>query len=133
MLDRTKLAAELLAGMKAVAENPSGLNIGSPAKCVLCRTSYIYRGSYGGDSGRLCSSRCRDAYDHAGLRYRPVKVRYTWADGTPMLQRGDGFVITCRQCGTEFTSKGVAFCSDQCARKAKQHEPDSVIHPSLRA
>ncbi len=133
MLDRTKLTAQLLADMKAEAENASGLKIGSPTKCVVCRASYVYRGPYGDDSGRLCSPRCRDAYDHAGLRYRPVEVRYTWADGTPMVQRGDGFVITCRQCGTEFTSKGLAFCSDQCARKAKRHEPDSVIHPSLRA
>ena len=60
MLDRTKLTAELLADMKAEAGNP-GLKIGSPTKCVLCRASYIYRGPYGDDSGRLCSPRCRDA------------------------------------------------------------------------
>ena len=133
MLDRTKLAAELLADMKAEAENASGLKIGSPTKCVLCRASYIYRGPCVGDSGRLCSPHCRNAYDHAGVRYRQFDVRYTSADGTPMIARSDGFAIACPQCGAEFMSKGLAFCSDQCARKAKRHEPESAIHPSLRA
>jgi hypothetical protein len=131
MLDRTKLAADILVDMHHEAEKTSGLKIGAPTKCFLCRASYLYDGWNGDNSGRFCSACCRDAYDHLGLRYSPPEVRYNLGVQQRMTPLSGGFRIACRSCGCEFNSKGLGYCSDECrsigeARKeakAAGHEP----------
>lgn len=132
MLDCAKLARDIKSDLLVVeAEDTQRLKVGSPTKCFLCRASYLYGGSVDDDSGRFCSDRCRDTYDHSGLRYQPPEARFTHADGRPMQPVSGAFRIACRSCGSQFNSKGLAYCSDDCRRlgearqeaKAAGHEP----------
>jgi hypothetical protein len=131
MLDRAKLTADILVDMNLEDDKAAGLKIGAPTKCFLCRASYLYGGPDGDYSGRFCSLRCRDAYDHVGLRCRPPEAGYTLNDGHPITAVSGGFHTACRSCGSEFVSKGLAFCSDECRRigetrqeaEAAGHEP----------
>jgi hypothetical protein len=136
-LDRTALVDEIKAELLAqnedlIAQNEgevSGFKLGEPTKCLLCRARFVYRGPDDDNSGRFCSDRCRDAYDTIGLRYRPPDVRYTHGDGRAMTPVTGGFRITCRCCGTQFTSTGLAFCSKDCHRlHAAREEAQEAGH-----
>jgi ribosomal protein L24E len=96
----------------------------------------IYRGPDGDTSGRFCGLRCRTAYDQ-GLRYRPASVRYTDSGGDPLVIAGAlgrplqttraGFLIQCRGCFKEFDNTGLAFCSPDCERKAKDRREAEAV------
>jgi hypothetical protein len=105
------IKAELLAQNE---DEVAGLKLGKATKCFLCHASYLYKVPDGDRSGRFCSSRCQDAYDHVGLRYRSPEVCYT-----DMVPVDGGFRISCRSCGTSFTSRGLAYCSPNCQRTAE--------------
>jgi len=92
--------------------------------CFLCGRSYTYRGPNGDDSGRFCSARCREAYDH-GARPSTSHARNYFT-----LRPGPhGFYIICGGCDREFESKGLRFCSSECERHARERAETA----SLRA
>ena len=127
MFDRGALADEIKAGLIAEERPDVGLKLGSPTKCFLCQTSYVYQGTAGDDSGRFCSARCRNAYDTVGLRYRPVSVRYVDATGRAMAATRSGLVINCKGCRQEFVSLGIVFCSAECSRIYRDRQEAEVI------
>jgi hypothetical protein len=97
------LAAEILRDMLAEAsERPSELAVGCPAKCFLCHAGFIYRGAVEDNSGRFCSSRCRNAYALHGLRYQPARLRYRDGAGRLMAATATGFTIICLGCAKPF-------------------------------
>jgi hypothetical protein len=79
--------------------------------CFACDRSFI------NGYGPFCSENCRDAFDEGFPAYQPVAVRYTWLDGRPMPISGDGFLIACRGCGKDFSSRGLRCCTPDCERK----------------
>jgi hypothetical protein len=122
MLNRDALAADILADLTAErVERDVDIRLGEPTKCFVCRAGMIYRGPQGDDaSGRFCGPSCRTSYDR-GLRYRPTSIRYPW----PATK--SGFIIACPGCSQDFDSKGLAFCSPDCQRKAKDRQEAEAV------
>ncbi len=102
------------------------------AKYFLCGRAYMRKLRTGDDNPNFCSQRCIDAYDIAGLRphhqadFDPFAVK-AWriVAGEPCYRprameiMGDGFRINCRTCGVAFKSRGLAYCSNECAREGR--------------
>jgi hypothetical protein len=133
LAERAKTRADLL----DETERVEALRIGKPTRCFVCHAGFIYQGPQGDSSGRFCGPRCRIAYD-GGLRYRPASSRYTDSNGgnpeviaaalgKPMQATHSGFVIKCLGCGKDFYSKGLAFCSLECGRKAKDRQQAEAV------
>jgi hypothetical protein len=115
-----RLAAQLLADrQRSERSEVSAFN-----SCFLCARGFVYRHSTGDDSGRFCSARCREAYDH-GARPSTSHARNYFT-----LRPGPhGFYIICGGCDREFESKGLRFCSSECERHARERAETA----SLRA
>jgi len=62
-----------------------------------------------------------------GLRWRSPPARYTDSNGQPMTPTSTGFAIACCGCGKRFDSKGLAFCSQDCARAKRDRDEASAI------
>lgn len=90
-----------------------------PTKCMCCGTSYMYRPPIDAAcSGRFCSQRCRESYDH-GIVVCALSTHYQFADGRPMRPADRGFVLECRFCRQPFASNGLRCCSHECERALK--------------
>jgi hypothetical protein len=89
--------------------------------CFACGKSYVH------GEDRFCSTNCRAAYDEGFPAYQPVVVRYTWLDGRPMPISGDGFLIACRGCGKDFTSRGSRCCTPECDRKFRERQETAAV------
>lgn len=89
--------------------------------CFACGRSFC-RGD-----GRFCCSRCRTAFDEGFPPYAPTVVKYTWLDGRPMPISGGGFLIACRGCGKDFSSKGLRCCTPDCERKFRERQETAAI------
>jgi hypothetical protein len=113
-----------------------------PQTCFACGRSYS-RGAPKADSSResrLCSVRCRDAFDAGFPPYDPnqartlMQVRLTaWfvvagPPGTVGIRpyardlpiSGQGCLIPCRNCQKQFISRGLQCCSPECERKYRE-------------
>ena len=107
--------------------------------CHACGRTFTYQKPAGDDSGRLCSPRCRVAYDnglptcdpaHANKSNPRWYAGWTAPDGqslgymphTPMRSGRVGFFIACAACGGKFESKGLRCCSTACERKHRDRE-----------
>jgi len=89
--------------------------------CLTCGRSLHYRPSTADDSGRFCSSRCREAYDAGALAYSLARNIYS----LPMS--GAGFLIKCAGCGRSFSSIGLRCCSVECARRYRQRCENAAL------
>jgi hypothetical protein len=82
--------------------------------CFACGRRFIYRGPKGDESGRFCSTRCREAFDQGLPAYDPdyaSKSNQRWYH----LPLGPtGFLIARVGCGQQFDSKGLRACSPAC-------------------
>jgi hypothetical protein len=94
------------------------------AECFACGREYLYRDTDGDDSGRFCSTRCREAYD-AGFPAHASKGSQHW-HSLPMGKHG--FLIKCRGCERQFDSKGLRCCSVECERAYRLKE-EVAEHP----
>ena len=106
--------------------------------CHACGRTFAYQVPAGDDSGRLCSPRCRVAYDNGLPACDPAYANksnprwyagWTAADGRspgymppPMRSGRAGFFIACATCGGKFESKGLRCCSTACERKRRDRE-----------
>jgi hypothetical protein len=86
--------------------------------CFSCGREYTYRAPKGDNSGRFCSTRCREWYDAGNPPYDPL-----YADRFYSLPKGpEGFYINCAGCHRRFDSKGLRCCSPECERAVCSHE-----------
>jgi hypothetical protein len=105
----------------AVAETFAGAP-GDPIACLSCGRSFLYRGPDGDSSGRFCCARCREWYDAGGMPQPPIASSVQALNRFPVspriIRQGPrGAIVTCRSCGREFDSLGLATCSDCRERK----------------
>jgi hypothetical protein len=116
------LTEKLLADRAAVKAKPKY----KPTLCHACGRSYVYRAPFGDDSGRFCSTRCREAYDAGSPAYDPDyadKENPRWYD----LSIGPrGFFIDCAGCRRSFISIGLRCCSEACERKVCNREDGKI-------
>jgi hypothetical protein len=96
----------------------------STPACFACGRNYTYRGPNGDDSGRFCSSRCREAYDAGFPRYEPLDYDklYRFRSGELMPIGPTGFFIDCASCRKRFDSRGLRCCSIECERKLSRKQ-----------
>ena len=121
MMKRQKIAEAIQRDLTSEQEpaDRKTLAEGRPTKCVCCGASYIYRTRADRDgSGRFCSQRCQENYDH-GLVIRAPLIRYTFEHGQPVRPADNGFVLECRFCRKPFASKGLRCCGQECERALK--------------
>jgi hypothetical protein len=122
-LSTTKLTAAILHDHdRAGDRSPQNL-----ANCFSCGQSMIYRGSQGDDSGRFCSTRCREWHD-AG---NPPWDSHYAGKSNPLwyglLMGPHGFFIDCASCGKRFDSKGPRCCSIECERRYRERKDNAAI------
>jgi hypothetical protein len=100
--------------------------------CFRCKRSYVNGDA---DNARFCGTLCREAFDagapldsswHERLfevhKWRVVAGGDQGYMPRPMAIRGNGFAVTCAQCGREFGSQGLRCCSLECERKFRQRQ-----------
>ena len=108
--------------------------------CHCCGRDMLYRGPSGDDSGRFCSTRCREAFDAGFPPYQPVDIRKLFTASWRVVAGGDpghlprpmrmgpsGFFINCAGCDKEFESKGLRCCSKECERRYRDREDNAEL------
>jgi hypothetical protein len=72
--------------------------------------------SYSAGDGRLCSTRCRAAFDAGLPPYEATAAAYS------LTPRGDGFAIECAGCRKTFIGRGLRCCSTECEGAYRERE-----------
>ena len=92
------------------------------ADCFTCGRSFLHKGCDGDNSGRFCSTRCREGFDAGWPPYDPAYAHKTnprWYS-LPMGPRG--FFINCASWGKRFDSIGLRCCSTPYERDYRAAE-----------
>ena len=110
--------------------------------CFVCGRLFLPKLPINDDNtGRFCSTRCRQAYD-AGYTPGTVPNEFTTAwrviAGSnpghvpqPVRAGRHGFLITCPGCGKEFNSCGLHFCSTDCERQHRRRNETATLMQSV--
>jgi hypothetical protein len=114
----------------AILGDRSHADVSAPQKiftCFSCGQSMIYRGPQGDDSGRFCSSRCRDWFDAGNPPYDSHYASKSNPLWYGLLMGQHGFLINCASCSKKFDSKGLRCCSIECERRCREREGNAAV------